>query len=156
MQWLAQNHEAATPRGTRPRNGPRAVLAYVPDYVTVGFAADYARDGALVVVETTSFPVRGWATTVQARDLTTGAPTPDDRTKDVHTSCDQLHFHGNNSWRRGFGADMATRILDDLARAGELDKDLLLGAMLAYGHSGDAIENLAALIDRVTGPRSRR
>lgn len=149
VRWLAQHHEAATPRSNRPSSGRRPVLVYVPDYDTFHFAANYARDASLAVVESTATPLRGWAIEVAALDLLTGESTPDTRTEEQRQQLERIHFYGNNGWTTGFGKDQATRLLADLQRQGLLDPDVVLGYMLARGHHGKAIDRLSRIIEKL-------
>lgn len=62
---------------------------------------------------------------------------------------DRIDFNGNNGWTKGHGADSSLRIMRDMDARGELDKDLLLGYMLAKGHGGTRIKRLSSLVDKV-------
>jgi len=95
-----------------------------------------------------AYPLAGWAKAAGAIDLLSGetaAPT-DQATRQA---LDGLHFYGNNGWTRGFGADQTLRKLATMRDAGQLNKQLILGDMLARGHGHKAVVRLAALIDKV-------
>lgn len=147
IEALANRYEATTSRSNRASFGNRPVLAYVPDYGDLQLALRYAEGSAIAVVETVSCPIRGWAASVGALDLTSGEPTPPATAKQLD-DFDRIAFNGNNGWTRGFGADVTTRILRDMAARSDLDKDLLLGYMVANGHSGKQIARLGELVDQ--------
>lgn len=116
---------------------------------TFALARDRARDCALAVVEGFSTPLRGWAVDVGALDLLTFEPTPDERPQELLEELDRLAFYGNNSWGDTFGRDRARDILGRLDDAGLLDRDLVLGAMLARGASKRGYDQLIKFLDKL-------
>lgn len=146
IQRFALEYDAATPRSSRPSPGAGPVLVYVPDYRTFDFAARCARGASLAVVESIGTPLSGWAVEARAINLLTGEVTPDERTAEQRTALDRLHFYGNNGWTTGFGKNQAGKILLDLRRQGLLDQHMILGCMLAKGHSADAVLRLEKMI----------
>jgi hypothetical protein len=148
IQLFAQRYEATTPRSNHASFSNRPVLVYVPDYDVMHLALRYARGSAIAVVETVSSPLVGWASAVGALDLTTGEPTRPALSDAQRKTFDRIEFNGNNGWTRGFGADSTARILRSLRDAGDLDKELLLGYMVAKGKHGRAIDRLVDLIDK--------
>jgi hypothetical protein len=102
-------------------------------------------DGALCVVEGTHHELTGSAQDLAAIDLRTGRPTPDTRSAALKADLDQLAFVGNNGWGDQYGKREAVRILCEVAGRGELDAGVVLGAMIARGASGEAVERLARL-----------
>jgi hypothetical protein len=155
LHAFTQRFEATTPRGRRALSGNRPVLAYVPDYDTFSLAAGYARKSVLVIVESESHPVSGWAMEVGATNLLTGEVTKDTRTKEQAKEFERIHFYGNNNWTTGFGKDQSTRILQDMHAKGILDRDLLLGYQLAKHHHGKGLDRLAKMVDGIA-PRPPR
>lgn len=149
ITWMAHHHEAATPRGTRPIHGHRPVLVYVPDYDVMSYALQFARGSAIAVVEELTYPLRGWAALVEARNLVTGEVDQQPLSPDVESAYERIHFNGNNGWTSGFGADQTRRILRSLGSQGAIDRDDLLGRMLAKGHNARHLKRLAALVDRL-------
>lgn len=128
-------------RGRAP-DGRLAVLAYVPDWESLGFAAMLARDGSIAVIEGFRTKLEGWARWHEAVDLTTGQQSktlPDDLVDLV----EHLRFYGNNGFTRGFGRDQALRHIQS---AQPVDTELLLGALLASGQSASGVKRLCELI----------
>ncbi len=62
-----------------------------------------------------------------------GEPTPDERSPKFMEALDSTHRNGNNGWAKGYGADRTTNELRALPAGGELDVELVVGAMLAPG-----------------------
>lgn len=147
--WMAQRYEATTPRSNRASFYKRPVLAYVPDFLVMEVAANYARDSSLAVVESLATPLLAWAMEVGAINLLTGAPTPDSRTETQREDLEHLSFIGNNGWGDVYGKRDAKLILRDMRDRSELDRDVVLGFMVARGHHHRAIGHLARLIDNV-------
>lgn len=126
----------------RVPDGRLAVLAYVPDWESLEFATQLARNGSIVVVEGFGTKVEGWARWHEALNLATGQQSealPDDLIELVN----HLKFYGNNGFTRGFGRDQALRHIDT---AQPVDTELLLGALLAAGQSAAGVKRLAELI----------
>lgn len=146
IRWFGSHHQAATPRGTRPTGGG-PVLAYAPDYDLMDFASALATGSSLAVVESQPYVVSGWAMETGAVNLLTGQPTGDTRTEAQTEGAKRIAFYGNNGWTSGFGKTQTTRILDDMRAAGTLDRDIILGYVVAHGSQGKAVKRLAAMID---------
>lgn len=126
----------------RVPDGRLAVLAYVPDWESLEFAIQLARDGSIVVVEGFGTRVEGWARWNRAVDLTTGQQSealPDNLIELVK----HLAFYGNNGFTRGFGRDQAMRHIQS---ARPDDTELMLGALLAAGQSASGVKRLSKLI----------
>jgi hypothetical protein len=149
IRWFAQRYAATTPRSKRPGGGIGPVVVYVPDYDTVHLAAGYARGSSLAVIESVSHPLIGWAMETKALNLITMQPTADTRSAEQLKALESIHFNGNNGWSRGFGQDQAKRVLSDMQAKGILDRDMVLGTMVARGHYGDSVERLGKVIDRL-------
>ncbi len=149
IRWFAQTYTATTPRSARVGSSRSAVLLYVPDYGTFHHGVNQARDGAVVVVESVSHPLLGWAVEVEALNLVTGERTADYREPELREQLDRLHWYGNNGWTRGFGRDQAIRILEEMRQQGHFDPQIVLGYMLAKGHHGKAVDRLAELIAKL-------
>ena len=149
ITWFAQKFAATTPRSKQLSSFHGPVLAFVPDYETMNLAAHYAKGSSLAVVESDPHPLVGWAMEVKALNLLTGEVTPDPRTEDQRNELDRIHFYGNNGWASGFGRDQATRVLRDLLKSGDIKSEIVLGYMLAKGHSHKSIDGLAVLIKRL-------
>jgi hypothetical protein len=154
---FASRHYWTTPQSRNRVDVPRGrpVLAYVPDARVLDLAAGYARGSSLCAVEGFGYPLAGWARAAGALDLLTtsqAAPVDDAMRK----ALDGLHFYGNNGWTRGFGQEQAQRKLELMREAGQLDKETILGDMLARGHGAKAVARLGDLVDRVAGSPRRR
>lgn len=128
-------------RGRVP-DGRLGVLAYVPDWESLEFAIELARDGSIVVVEGFGTKVEGWARWHEALNLTTGQQS-EALPNDLVELVSHLEFYGNNGFTRGFGRDQALRHIDS---AQPVDTELLLGALLAAGQSASGVKRLAELI----------
>lgn len=155
LRSFAERHEWTTPRsqnrGAVGRGRP--VLAYVPDERTLEVAARFARGSSLCAVEGFGTPLAGWARAAGTADLLGGPPVgPNDPR--LQKALDTLHFYGNNGWTTGFGRDHAQGQLQRLQQAGLLNREAVLGDMLARGHSAKAVKRLADRVDRVSGRRS--
>ncbi|MFD8789461.1 hypothetical protein [Streptomyces vinaceus] len=150
LQRFAAEHVVTTPRAARERVGRGAgpVLAYVPNERTLDFAASLARGSSLVVVESLhGFPLQGWARQLRAIDLTRPDEQPEQLDSELAAAIDRLDFYKNNGFGDQFGKQQAQRILQDLRRAGLLERDVVLGALAAKGASDRAVRNLGKLID---------
>ena len=121
------------------------MLSYVPTYQELQFAVGLAHDSSIAVVESIATPLRGWAAWLGALNLVTGEPTPALEER-IGKAVDRLCSYGNNAFADPFENQRAWLILNDLRGGGHLDRDLLLGAMLAAGVSARGIKNLARLI----------
>jgi hypothetical protein len=149
---FAARHDWTTPQSrhrVRLERG-RPVLAYVPDAKLLDIAADYARGSSLCAVEGFAHPLTGWARAAGATDLLTRS-TAEPVDEAMAKALDGVHFYGNNGWTRGFGADQALRKLEAMRDAGQLDRETILGDMLARGHGHKAVKRLGLLIDKVAG-----
>jgi hypothetical protein len=153
IRRMAQQYDATTPRSRGSHGGNRPVLAYVPYYDEMHLALNNARGSAIAVVETVSCPLIGWAVEAGAINLLTGEATPDPRSENQLKEFDRIYFYGNNGWGDSFVKQAVSRILADLRDAGEMDRDLLLGYVVARGKHGDAVKRLGALVDRVMSGR---
>lgn len=149
ITWFANNLPATTPRSKQASSFRRPALAFVPDYETMELAMRYANGSSLAVIETRTSPLIGWAMEMKALDLVTSEVTPDTRSEYERDELERLHFYGNNGWSSGFGKDQGTRILRDLIRESDTTPAVILGYMLAKGHSSDAITGLAKLIRKL-------
>lgn len=107
-----------------------------------------ARRSSLAVLESSFFPLRGWAAWLGARNLATGEATPK-LLATIRDAVERLKYYGNNAFAERFGKDRARSIVGELRGRGDFDRDLVLGAVLAAGVSAHGVKNLAALIDRV-------
>jgi hypothetical protein len=147
VRFTQQNRRATLRSRVRGfHSGP--VLAYLPSYRGVEIAANYARGSSLCVIEGSLDPLLGWAMEVQALDLTTGETTPDTRSAEMRESLAHLVVSGNNAWADSYGKRMAQHILRDLRDRGELDRDLLVGHVVAHHASDRAMKILDRLIQR--------
>ncbi|MFD5858715.1 hypothetical protein [Streptomyces chartreusis] len=147
IRSFAQTYEATTSRSRGAQFRQRPVLAYVPDYGDMELATSYAHNSVLAVVESRTHPLLGWAMETQAVDLTTGSPTADTRSPEQRRELESIHDYGNNGWTKGFGADMSAAVLSDLLRQDGIDKDVIVGYMVARGHDQHSIARLAKIID---------
>lgn len=134
-----------SPRGSRDRvpKGVKGVLAYVPDWEQLEYAGQLARDGAIAAVETPDYPLEGWARWWGATDVRTGRasqPLPEE----IITGIKRLRFYGNNGFTRGFGRDMALKVLDGPLR--DVDRPVVWGALLAAGQSARGVRRLAETV----------
>jgi len=93
---------------------------------------------------------------VAALNLITGEPTEDIRHEAQRDEFERIHFYGNNGWTSGFGNNQARRILMELQGNSLLDRDLLLGCMLAKGHNGRALSRLSEIIDSCVSSLTNR
>ncbi|MFJ9668721.1 hypothetical protein ACIRPP_29630 [Streptomyces sp. NPDC101219] len=150
LRRFAAEHAVTTPRASRDRiaRGVGPVLAYVPDEKTLDFAARLARGSSLAVVESIhGFPLQGWARQLGAVDLTRPDEQPVPFDSEVAEAIGRLDLYKNNGFGDSFGKQQARRILQGLRSAGNLERDVILGALAARGASDRAVRNLAKLID---------
>lgn len=149
LRRFAAEHAVTTPRASRNRveRGVGPVLAYVPDEKSLDFAMGLARGSSLVVVEGIhTFPLSGWARQLGAVDLTRTKEGAREIDPALATAIDRMDFYKNNGFGDHFGKQQAHRILDDLRGAGQMDGDVILGALAARGASARAVKNLRKLI----------
>lgn len=143
--------ERATSRSRATVTGPtgRPILTFVPYARELELAAGYARRAALCVVETSSFPVRGWARTTRARNLLTGEVLPPLQPETAEL-LERLRFSGNNAWSDSYGKDRAADLLDRLRAF--VDRAEILGYVLATGGRSGGAERLAKIMDKAGWP----
>ncbi|MFK4144558.1 hypothetical protein [Streptomyces sp. NPDC004065] len=146
---FAARHICTTPRADRSRigRGVGPVLVYAPDEKTLDFAMQLARGASIAVVESISFPLRGWAHEIGAVDLTRPDTEREAVSAELADAIDRLDFHKNNGFGDRFGKQQAERILRRLHDTGTLDRDTVVGALAARGASARALKNLTKLID---------
>jgi hypothetical protein len=138
-------HTSRLASGDRLQPGVGPVLSYVPDEEDLYFAMQLARKSSIAVVEGTSFPLWGWASWFEAKNLVTGdiAPPLHDP---IRGAVDRLKFHGNNNFGDPFGKQQARSILDKIPME-EQTSDVILGAVLAAGVRPKGVKNLQRLIE---------
>ncbi|MEU8138648.1 hypothetical protein [Streptodolium elevatio] len=158
LRRFTAQHAATTPRAGRNRadSGLGPVLAYVPTERTLDFAAGLARGSSLAVVEGSSSPLEGRARELGAVDLTRPDETPTPIESALTAAIGRLHFYSNNSFSVQFGKQRAQRILEDLRGEDLLDRELILGALVARGVSDRGVRNLDKLIESVVSGDSSR
>lgn len=78
LEAFARRHTHTTRRAGRARVGPGGgpVLAYVPYADDLEFAMHLAHGSSLAVVETSAFPLAGWASRLDAWDLVNDGASP--------------------------------------------------------------------------------
>jgi hypothetical protein len=109
-----------------------------------------ARGSSIAAVETTAFPLAGWAAYLGAWDLVAEertAPLPES----VRDAVDRLKFYGNNGFGDSFGKQQAGRILGDLVGSQREALQTLPGAVLGAGVSARGVANLRRLMTKVAG-----
>jgi len=147
LEDFARRHRRTSRRSRRPQAaGP--VLCVTATAEDLEFATHLARRSSLAVLESSFFPLRGWAAWLGARNLATGEATPK-LPATIRDAVERLKYYGNNAFAERFGKDRARSIVGELRGRGDFDRDLVLGAVLAAGVSAHGVNNLAALIDRV-------
>ncbi|MDX6256759.1 MAG: hypothetical protein QOJ11_3093 [Frankiales bacterium] len=140
-------------RGAGTKTGGPVVVGW-PTAPTFVMAWRHDRQAPFCAVEAALMPLSRWAQQVGAYDLNAGAVTPDTRSPELVKDLDHLEGYGNNGFGDQFGKKMALSYLRRLAERGELDRDVVLGYMLAsYRVSDRGIKHLGLLIDKVSGPR---
>jgi hypothetical protein len=124
----------------------RPVLAYVPEARTLALAHRHARNAALCVVESVSFPLHGWAREVGAVNLLNG-----DRLQRLDSFANELlehlQFIGNNGWGDQFGKRDATCLLPSIRE--HVDRAEVLGYVLAHGAHDRSVTNLEKIMDKL-------
>ena len=147
---FASRHVRTSRRAGRQRvaAGARPVLSYVPLEKELEFAMNLARGSSLAVVETVSFPLRGWASWFGAWDLLRERPTPP-LSESTRETVERLAFYGNNGFGDSFGKRRAMSILEQLDESARQASDQLPGAAIAAGVSSRGAENLRRLMDKV-------
>lgn len=124
----------------------RPVLAYAPEERVLALAHRHARNAALCVVESVSFPLHGWARESAAVNLLTGSVLPP-LDPSVRDRLEHLRFIGNNGWGDQYGKRDATRILPDLR--GDVDRAEVLGYLLAHGAHDRSLGNIEKIMDKM-------
>lgn len=139
----AHTSRLASPDRVGPGVGP--VLSYVPDEEDLYFAMQLSRKSSIAVVEGTSFPLSGWASWFEARNLITGdvAPPLD---VPIREAVGRLQFNGNNNFGDPFGKQQAHSILDKIPMDHQTS-DVIIGAVLAAGVRPNGVKNLQRLIE---------
>jgi hypothetical protein len=145
---IAKAVESVTPRSHSGVYGPRSVLVHSPGAKEMHLAMTYAEGGAIAALEWPSDKLIGWAIEVGALNLRTGAVTEDTRTDEQREWLEHLLFVGNNGWGDTYGKRDARSILGSMKQAGCLDRDLILGHMMAHRQGEGSIKTLAELISK--------
>lgn len=150
MRAFESRHSRTSRRAGNARRvrGVGPVLSYVPDADDLAFAMGLARGSSIAVVESVAFPVSGWASSVGAVNLATGEPTPP-LPDAVAQAVDRLKFYGNNGFGDTFGKSRAKAVLAELRATDDLDRDLLVSAVLGAGLSSRAAKALSRLVDKL-------
>jgi hypothetical protein len=143
---FAKTYPRATPKLRGLPGGSRPVLAWAPDYETLSLATAATGGSLLVVVETAMPSLLGWAMHTQAVDLTTMSVTVDTRSAAVLADLERLKWAGNNGWTDEAGKQQAEQTLQSLAERKELDRDVVLGTLLAMGVHHKNLTRLDKLI----------
>lgn len=141
---FARRGVKSTTKSAHVPSGAAPVLAYTPHADTLVHAITKTKNMPLCVVETSSFPVHGWASAVGAVNLATGEVTPPPA-PDLERLLDRLVIAGNNAFGDQFGKRSAATILKDLAGHDGWDVPYLMGYLLARGRTTRSIENLAKI-----------
>jgi hypothetical protein len=147
---FAKTYPRSTPSGRSLPSGPRPVLTWAPNYQTMTIAAEAAGGSLLVAVEAAAPSLLGWAIHTQAVNLVTTAVTPDTRSPDLVADLERLKWVGHHGWTDEAGQAEATDLLSALADRGELDRDIVLGTMLAMGVGHRNLARLDALVGAAT------
>ena len=143
---FAKTYPRSTPSGRSLPSGPRPVLTWAPSYQTVTIAAEAAGGSLLVAVEGAAPPLIGWAMHTQAVNLVTAQVTADTRSPALLADLERLKWVGHHGWTDEVGKAEATALLQSLADRGELDRDLVLGTLLAMGVGHRNLARLDALV----------
>jgi hypothetical protein len=130
---FAKTYPRSTPSGRSLPSGARPVLTWAPSYQTVTIAAEAAGGSLLVAVEGAEAPLIGWAMHTQAVDLVTAKVTADTRSPALVADLERLKWVGHHGWTDEAGNAEATTLLRALAERDELDRDVVLGTLLAMG-----------------------
>jgi hypothetical protein len=155
LNAYAATHGGATPRANIGVHPPRSVLAYIPGAKEMALAMTLAHTGAIAAIEWPSTPLHGWAMERRAVNLCTGEVTADTRTSRQREWLAALRLAGSNLWTDEHGKRVALHLLAEMNAASELDRDVTLGYMMAFGSPGRAIQELESLISKVH-PDNRR
>lgn len=154
--FAARHGNHGTPAGRYRQRVPRGrpTLVYVPDEQMLDQAASHADGAALAAVESSVFPLRGWAAAVGAVNLDTGEvvePPAEDAVKVL----EHIVFMGNNGYSDRYAKNNIGHWIDKLAAtAPELDGAFVGGWVLAKGRYDSGAKNIRALVDarrRVAG-----
>ncbi|TSD95285.1 hypothetical protein FOS14_18135 [Skermania sp. ID1734] len=137
-----------TRRSRSVSSGTGPVFAYVPHVRELAYSIQLARNTALCVVETPSFPVRGWASAVGAVDLLTGEITPPPAAE-LKDELDHLVFNGNNGYGDVYGKRDAKRSLGKLSASADYDPDFIVGYLAGSGISENGLTNIQKLIGKL-------
>jgi hypothetical protein len=124
--------------------GPHPVYAYVPTTKALDLAIRLAGGSSLVVVETDSYPVAGWAQQVGAADLTRPDVEPAPLDPRLTEAVERLKTYRDIS--KMSDRKQATVVLRGLRAQGLLNPDVLPGVLAANGFSERSITAFAKLI----------
>lgn len=133
-----------------------AVVAVNPSSAALELAMKAADGNALAVVALSpgSWWLDGWAGAVGARDLITGEVASLDPRLIEHLR--QVIQFGNNGYTRGFGHDVAQRVLHEIQSQDLLDHDVAVSALGGLGMPARHLEVISKLIDKMVPPGAGR
>ncbi|MEU4161717.1 hypothetical protein [Actinoplanes sp. NPDC026670] len=120
----------------------------MPTFDLIRWSVQLSAGNGLVVVDPGG-PARltGWAGALGAVNLDTGARAAlDPRVRDLLA---ELVSYGANDYASSGNRDRAHRLLTEMAAAGQMERAVVLGALLAYGASSSAMTAIARLIDLI-------
>jgi hypothetical protein len=133
-----------------------AVVAFNPTSAALEIAMKAAHGNSLAVVALTpgTWWLHGWAGAVGARDLLTGEIASLDPRLVDHLR--QMIQFGNNGYTRGFGRDVAERVLHEIQSQDLLDHDVAVSALGGLGMPARHQEVISKLIDKMVPAGSGR
>lgn len=132
---------------SKPRKVP--ILALYPGARSLHMAMNVARGSSLMVIESISRPLHGWAAATGAVDVT-GAHEPTGLISDeARKALDHaLFFTGNNNWTGSHEKSHAKSALRSVVSAGLLDTETAVGYALGHARVSDlGAKNLEKIIN---------
>lgn len=133
---------------SKPRRLP--VVALYPDARSLHMAMEMARGSSLVVIESISLPLHGWAAATGAIDVTGAHVAENLVAPEAREALDHaLFFTGNNNWTGSHEKSNAKNNLRSVVSHGLLDAETAVG--YALGHASVAEHGAKNLEKIVTG-----
>ncbi|MCH8562451.1 hypothetical protein LTI14_04340 [Nesterenkonia sp. YGD6] len=131
---------------SKPRQTP--VLCLYPDARSLRMAMEVARRSSLLVIESVTLPLHGWAAATGATDITGLHVAEDLLAPEARAALNRtLFFTGNNNWTGSRERSHAKSALRAVVAAGLLDADTAAGYVLGHGRVAEhGAKNIAKIV----------
>ena len=143
--------EIVTKRSGYPQDGG-VVLAWCPTYKVME-KVQHLEESVVVLVEWIPGEFDPWAKLVGAYNVATREVTDAGLSPDALEALESIVYEGYNGWTKSADVQLTRRFLDDLAKAGAYDRELVL-AYARQTKSEHSIDRLKKILDQFEASRA--